>query len=72
VRNAKNSASTTVKDDALIAAIKATYSLSKRTALYGLVTAIDNDAGADLAVGGLTGTAGKASHGIAFGVRHQF
>ena len=43
---------------------------SKRTALYGMVTSVDNDNTASL---GLAATAaGKSSHGIAFGVRHAF
>ena len=60
-----------VKDaDATIIAIKGVYNLSKRTALYGLVTTIDNDEGSKL---GLVATdSGKSSHGIAFGIRHSF
>lgn len=56
--------------DATIIAIKGVYNLSKRTALYGLVTTIDNDEGSTL---GLVATeSGKSSHGIAFGIRHSF
>ncbi len=56
--------------DATIIAIKGVYNLSKRTALYGLVTTIDNDEGSTL---GLVDTdSGKSSHGIAFGIRHAF
>ena len=56
--------------DATIIAIKGVYNLSKRTALYGLVTTIDNDEGSKL---GLVATdSGKSSHGIAFGIRHSF
>lgn len=56
--------------DATIIAIKGVYNLSKRTALYGLVTTIDNDEGSTL---GLVATdSGKSSHGIAFGIRHAF
>jgi predicted porin len=60
-----------VKDaDATIIAIKGVYNLSKRTALYGLLTTVDNDEGSSL---GLATTAsGKSSHGVAFGIRHAF
>jgi general bacterial porin, GBP family len=70
VRNATNSASK--DDDALIVAIKASYALSKRTAVYGLITAVNNESQSNLAVGGLTGVADKTSHGVAIGVRHMF
>lgn len=69
VSQVKNSAYT--KDaDALIIAVKGQYNLSKRTALYGLLTSVDNDSNATLGLA--TTAAGKSSHGIAFGVRHAF
>jgi predicted porin len=69
VSQVSNSAYT--KDaDALIIAVKGQYSLSKRTALYGLLTSVDNDSNATLGLA--TTAAGKSSHGIAFGVRHAF
>jgi GBP family porin len=61
------------KDDATILAIKAVYDLSKRTAVYGLFTTVDNQTGSVLAVGGAAAPAGgKNSHGLAFGVKHAF
>jgi len=59
-------------DDATIAAVKAVYTLSKRTALYGIATNVHNESLAALNVSGATVTAGKSSHGIAFGVSHAF
>jgi len=64
-------------DDAKILALKAIYSLSKRTAVYALVTDVSNDPVSSLLAGAsVTGTyvgaAGKDSRGIAFGVRHSF
>lgn len=56
--------------DATIIAIKGVYNLSKRTALYGLLTTVDNDEGAKLGV--VAPNPGKNSHGIAFGIRHSF
>jgi len=56
--------------DALIIALKGQYNLSKRTALYGLLTSVDNDNTASLGLA--TTAAGKSSHGLAFGVRHAF
>jgi GBP family porin len=72
VRNAANSAG---KDDATIVALKGVYTLSKRTAVYGLLTNVDNEAGSALNVGGTNATGaaiGKNSYGLAFGVRHAF
>lgn len=61
-----------VKDaDATIIAIKGVYNLSKRTALYGLLTSVDNNDNS--ALGLVTPlTKGESSHGIAFGIRHSF
>lgn len=57
--------------EAMIYALKGTYALSKRTAVYALATYVDNDDGANLNVG--TATAfGDSAHGIAIGVRHSF
>lgn len=56
--------------DATIIAIKGVYNLSKRTALYGLLTTVDNDEGSSLGL--VTTASGKSSHGIAFGIRHSF
>jgi GBP family porin len=69
VRNALNKSTA---DDATIIAIKATYNLSKRTAVYGLLTTIDNQDGSNLGVAGVATDLGKNSHGFAAGVRHTF
>ena len=62
----------TANADAMIVALKGQYNLSKRTAVYGLLTAVDNDTTANLGVAQQAPGAGKSSHGIAFGVRHAF
>jgi predicted porin len=59
------------KDDATILAIKGVYTLSKRTAIYGLLTTVSNDDNVALNVGEKTSD-GKRAHGIAFGIRHSF
>lgn len=62
-------------NDAKIIALKGTYSLSKRTSVYGLFTHVSNDDGAALKVGGSSAStpdAGDSSRGIAFGVVHKF
>jgi predicted porin len=59
------------KDNATILAIKGVYSLSKRTAVYGLLTTVSNDDTVTLNVGQAPDK-GKRAHGIAFGVRHSF
>ncbi|MBC7700199.1 porin [Aquabacterium sp.] len=63
-------------DDATIASVKAVYTLSKRTSVYGLVTNVHNESGSALNVASLTAptaaTAGKSSHGVAFGIAHAF
>lgn len=61
----------TQDQDATIIAIKGVYTLSKRTALYGLFTNVDNDKG-NLGVAGVTTAADKNSRGFAVGVRHAF
>lgn len=71
----KNSSKLASDDDATILALKGVYNLSKRTAVYGLVTAIKNDDFASLAVNANapTGTGlGQNSRGVAIGVRHAF
>jgi predicted porin len=62
----------TANADAMIVALKGQYNLSKRTAVYGLLTAVDNDTTANIGVAQQAPGAGKSSHGIAFGVRHAF
>lgn len=59
-------------DDATILTVEGVYALSKRTELFGLVTHVKNDDQVALAVGSVANTAGRNSHGIAFGVRHAF
>jgi GBP family porin len=63
-----------VEDDATIVALKGTYSLSKRTAVYGLFTTVSNDDGVNLRVGSSAPslTNGKTSRGLALGVVHRF
>ena len=55
-------------------AIGADYSLSKRTALYGTYSAIDNEATSDFKVLGASSalSPGNNSQGVQFGVRHTF
>jgi GBP family porin len=75
VSKAKNTNKTLAndKDDATILAIKAVYDLSKRTAVYGLFTNVNNQSAAALAVAGAPApTGGKDSRGLAFGVKHAF
>lgn len=59
-------------NDATILALKGTYSLSKRTSVYGLFTNVSNGKGAALSVGGVDVTADKSSRGLAVGVVHKF
>ena len=63
-----------LEDDATIVALKGTYSLSKRTAVYGLFTTVSNDDNVGLKVGSSAPmlTNGKSARGIAVGVRHAF
>jgi predicted porin len=55
-------------------AIGADYNLSKRTALYGTYSAIDNEATSDFKVLGASSalSPGNNSQGVQFGVRHTF
>lgn len=63
----------TAKDSAKIATLKAAYSLSKRTTVYGLFTEVWNDDAAQLKVSDVTAPAlGKGSRGLAVGVSHAF
>ena len=60
-------------NDAKILGLKGTYSLSKRTAVYGLFTYVSNDDGAAQVVSAAPAVAaGKNSRGLAVGVRHAF
>jgi len=61
-------------DDAVISSLKATYSLSKRTSVYGLFTNVNNEGRANLGIsgGGVTVAAGQSARGLAFGVAHAF
>lgn len=59
--------------DASQFAIGAVYNLSKRTALYGTYSMIDNDDGATYTVAsGLSAVAGDKHQGVEFGIRHSF
>ena len=58
-------------DNAQIVSLKGIYTLSKRTAVYGLFTNVNNGAATSNNVGA-TAVAGKTTHGIAAGVRHSF
>ena len=64
-KNAKN-------DNAGIITLKAQYDLSKRTAVYGLFTEVQNSDRANLGLAGVTTTRDKSVRGIAVGVRHAF
>ncbi len=61
-------------DNVQITSIKAIYDLSKRTAVYGMFTNVNNDTGTVYGVyGGPTvSVADKTTHGIAVGIRHAF
>lgn len=58
--------------DATIFGLKGIYNLSKRTAVYGLVTTVSNDDNAALSVANVGVAAGERSSGIALGVVHKF
>jgi predicted porin len=70
--NVAAAASNSDHDDAVISSIKAVYNLSKRTAVYGLVTNVNNESLAALNVSGATVAAGNSSRGVAFGIAHAF
>ncbi|MCH8179406.1 MAG: porin [Proteobacteria bacterium] len=69
-------AANTAKDSAKVATLKAAYSLSKRTTVYGLFTEVWNDDNARLKVTNDSALAspalGKGSRGVAVGVSHAF
>lgn len=67
---AKNVSASTTGDTADFLTFKGVYSLSKRTALYGLLTVVNN--GTNTALGLTTVAADKQSRGLAFGIRHAF
>ena len=48
------------------------HNLSKRTALYGTVSFLDNKNGAKYALNGATTAANASSKGLDFGIRHAF
>jgi len=57
-------------DDATIVTLQASHNLSKRTAIYGHLTAVSN--GDDAALGFNSPVRGSSSNGIQFGIRHRF
>ena len=59
-------------DNATIVALKGVYSLSKRTAVYGLFTNVNNSDAASLGVASYANTAGNTARGLAVGVSHKF
>lgn len=61
-------------DNVQITTIKAIYDLSKRTAVYGMFTNVNNDTGTLYGVSGgpTVSVADKTTHGIAVGIRHAF
>jgi predicted porin len=63
-------------NEAKLAVLRATYNLSKRTAVYASAARIDNDGALALSVsGGQTGSnpvAGGGQTGLAVGIRHAF
>jgi general bacterial porin, GBP family len=69
---ADNANGTEVKDDVGFFTFQAVYSLSKRTALYGLITGVSNESDG-ISNRGYNGVAaGKNSAQYQFGVRHFF
>lgn len=74
VAKVKNTTLTTRGDDdnATIVALKGVYSLSKRTAVYGLFTNVNNSDAANLGVASYANTAGNTARGLAVGVSHKF
>ncbi|MES2089901.1 MAG: porin [Pseudomonadota bacterium] len=77
--HAKNTGvAATTGDNATFLTFKGVYTLSKRTALYGLLTVVDNAKNAELAIDKTSvpltadGTSSKHSRGLAFGIRHAF
>ena len=68
-RNVTGAASA-ADDDATIMTLQASHNLSKRTAVYGHLTAVSN--GDDAALGFNSPVRGSNSNGIQFGIRHRF
>ena len=64
----------TANRDASQLAVGYNYFLSKRTALYGTFSRLDNKLGSQFAIGGGPGvpTSGGNSTGLEFGLRHSF
>lgn len=65
-----NGSAAAASDDAKIYTLQASHNLSKRTALYGHLTAVSNDTAA--ALGFNSPVAGSNSNGIQVGLRHRF
>lgn len=65
-----NGSAAAASDDARIYTLQASHNLSKRTALYGHLTVVDNDTAS--ALGFNSPVAGSNSNGIQFGLRHRF
>lgn len=65
-----NGSAAAASDDATVYTLQASHNLSKRTALYGHLTAVSNDAAS--ALGFNSPVAGSSSNGVQFGVRHRF
>ena len=60
---------------AVLAAVRGTYSFTKRTAVYAMAGRISNDGALALSVSSVPGTApvaGDSQTGVAMGVRHSF
>jgi general bacterial porin, GBP family len=68
-RNVKGAAAGT--DNVQIVTVKGVYTLSKRTALYGMFTNVNNDTATNYNLGA-TAANDKTTRGIAAGVRHAF
>ncbi len=65
-----NGSAATASDDARFYTLQVSHNLSKRTALYGNLTAVSNDTAA--ALGFNSPVAGSNSNGIQAGLRHRF
>ncbi|MDE2592659.1 MAG: porin [Burkholderiales bacterium] len=61
-------------DDAVITSVKAVYKLSKRTAVYGIATAVNNETQAGKVISGAPALTNKdaLAGGVAFGINHAF
>jgi len=67
-RNTKGNVA--ANDNVQIITVKGIYSLSKRTAVYGMVTNVNNDTATSYGL--VTASNDKTTHGLAVGVRHSF